>query len=334
MVGPDRTGAAVGLMSSLTTGAEVAGPALAGVLTAIGGTGLPLVADGLTFLALGVAALGVRTRRGGPSTTSNAPRSSRGDSGLAVLRADAILWPLALGLTAFVLVAEGVNVVDVFLVRDALDGGSAAYGVITAVLMIGVVAGSLLGARPDDRSRVRRVIAAAVALSAGLVLSGLAPSILVLALVAAGLGVANGILNTQGSALMLTRLPEEALGRGLAAMNGLVRAGSVVGLTLGGLVGGLCGPRWTFIGCGALALLATAGLALRLRSAGAIGPDVPLDVMAGERTVARADVGPRPAPALPPVVPLTRPCSRGPGFSRLDCARPRPRSSGDRATVS
>jgi MFS family permease len=312
MVGPARTGAAVGVMGSLTTGAEVAGPALAGILTGVGGAGLPLVADGLTFLALGLAALCVRTRRGGASPTSTRRRTPRGDSGLAVLRADAILWPLALGLMAFVLVAEGTNVVDVFLVRDALGAGSAAYGGITAVMMTGVVVGSLLGARPDDRSRVRRVVMAAVVLSSTLVLSGLAPSILVLAPVAAALGVANGVLNTQGSALMLTRLPEAALGRGAAAMNGLVRAGSVVGLGLGGVVGGICGPRWTFVGCGLLALLATAGLAWRLRSAGAVGRgaaaaqhvdgrgqdrddhdadqddvEVRLDVMADERDVAQ-----------------------------------------------
>jgi predicted MFS family arabinose efflux permease len=113
--------------------------------------------------------------------------------------------------------------------------------------------------------------------SATLILSGLAPTLWVLLVVMMVLGVANGALNTLVATLLLTRLPRERLGSGLATMNGLARAAAAVALGLGGLAGGLFGPRPTFVGSGVVALAVTLVAGVRVRSAAPSEAAAPLD---------------------------------------------------------
>ncbi|MHB8273272.1 MAG: hypothetical protein ACYDC9_00655, partial [Dermatophilaceae bacterium] len=54
-------------------------------------------------------------------------------------------------------------------------------------------------------------------------------------------------------------------GKVLAAINGVSRAGSILALGLGGLVGGWLGPRVFFMGGGVGALLVVAALTWSLR---------------------------------------------------------------------
>jgi MFS family permease len=284
IAGADRTGPAVGLIGSSRTVSMVVGPALAGVLSGVGGPRLPLLVDAVSFVLLGVVALRITARRGGVATSTGGDDTTAPDPGLAVsglrlLRADQLVWPLVVGLMAFVVVAEGSNVVDVYLVRQALGASSTTYGLVVAVMATGLVVGSLVGGRGhSDLNRAWRTVLAALTLSATLVLSGLSPSIWVLAPVTFALGWANGIANTQVSTLLLTRLPSAALGRVMATVNGLARAGAVVGLAGGGLAGGLWGPRATFVGCGLLSLAVTAAIAVRLRRASATRPDERADL--------------------------------------------------------
>jgi predicted MFS family arabinose efflux permease len=91
------------------------------------------------------------------------------------------------------------------------------------------------------------------------------------------LGMANGALNTLVATLLLTRLPRERLGSGLATMNGLARAAAAVALGLGGLAGGLFGPRPTFVGSGVVALAVTLVAGVRVRSAAPSEAAAPLD---------------------------------------------------------
>src|SRR5215475_6302989 len=64
-VGEDNIGTATAVQQAAFTLATILAPAVAGILAAAFGTGLPLALDAITFGAMAVAAAAIRTRRGG-----------------------------------------------------------------------------------------------------------------------------------------------------------------------------------------------------------------------------------------------------------------------------
>jgi predicted MFS family arabinose efflux permease len=104
---------------------------------------------------------------------------------------------------------------------------------------------------------------AGTALSIGL--AGLAPTVAVLAVCLVLVGTFNGGVNAAIGPLFVLRPAEADRGKVLAAINGVQRAGSILALGLGGLVGGWLGARATFVGGAACALIVVAGLFWSLR---------------------------------------------------------------------
>lgn len=282
IVGEPDVGRAVGATQALMTLAAVAGAPLGGLLVGVGGQRLPLLADAATFAVLAVAGAAVRTRRGGriaPVAQQDAavphacaphacaPRAAapRALDGLRVLRADVLLWPIFAALMVYIVVGEATNVVEVFLVREALQGTAMDYGLVGMAAAAGVVAGSLLAGRARAAARLVVVAVAAATVQAGsLLMAGLVPSVAWLLAVYALLGVSNGGLNTSMSTLVLTRTADAVRGQVLAALNGLSRGFSLAALALGGWAGSVLGPRGTFVASGAACLVVAAWLGVRV----------------------------------------------------------------------
>src|SRR5690606_7227581 len=129
-----QTAASIGMMT---------GPALAGFL--VGGIGPQSTVRyaAVGFLVTVVAALAVRTRRGGSAPQSSAAEAGRTVRGPGVvepaestveggwtLRSDPLLRACVWGLTAVLGAASAVNVVLVFFVMGTLRSSPQAYGVI------------------------------------------------------------------------------------------------------------------------------------------------------------------------------------------------------------
>jgi MFS family permease len=263
---PDDVGRAVGASQALNTVAAVAAPAAAGLLVAWLGFAAPLLVDAATFAALGAAGLAIRTARGG-ARAEDGVGDAAGSPSFA-LRSDPLVWPLLLGLCVMVLVGEVTSVVEVFLVRDVLDAGALAFGLLGAGLAAGLVAGSILAGRPASHShRALRAVLAALALAVALALGGLAPSIWAFAALWCGLGVVNGIVNVDASTLLLERTPEVARGRVLARASAMTRGSALGAMALGGLAGALLGPRATFVASGVLMALVALVVLVRVRRA-------------------------------------------------------------------
>ncbi len=282
IVGDEDMGRVISLQQSLLAVTGIVGAALAGLLVGTHGTSIALWVDGATFGAVLLAAGLVRTRRGGRhetsepcaaavattrhATTRHATTKPRTFDGLRILQRDRLVWVIFGWTIPFVIVLEGVNVVEVFLVRDDLGASATTYGLLQAFFGAGAVAGSWVAGRlATDASRVRAVLVglAGTALSIGL--AGLAPTVAVLAVCLVLLGTFNGGTNAAVGPLYVLRPAEADRGKVLAAINGVMRAGSILALGLGGLVGGWLGPRATFVGGAVCALLVVAGLAWSLR---------------------------------------------------------------------
>ena len=278
IVGDEDMGRVISLQQSLLSVTGIVGAAMAGVLVGTHGTSIALWVDGATFGVVLLAAGLVRTRRGGRHETSEAYAASgattrlattrpRTFDGLRILKRDRLIWLIFGWTIPFIIVLEGVNVVEVFLVLDDLGASATTYGLLEAFFGAGAVAGSWAAGRlATDGARVRCVLVglAGTALSIGL--AGLAPTVAVLGACLLLLGTFNGGFNAAIGPLYVLRPAEADRGKVLAAINGVSRAGSILALGLGGLVGGWLGPRATFVGGAVCALLVVAGLAWSLRS--------------------------------------------------------------------
>ena len=272
IVGVERAPVAAAWLQSVTNGARIAGPLLGGVLIGLGGTRAAFTTDAASFAVIAGAACLVRTRRhlGRTPPRSAAPTRT---GGLAIVRADPLLWPLVLALAVFVVGAEASNVLEVFLVRDALHATSGAFGVVSALSGCGLVAGSLAATRLGTaRQRIRTLLVGLAATALLIVAEGLAPAVAVLAVLGVLGGISNGLINASFGGLVVERIADADRGRAGSAMNALTRTASLVALSLGALLGVLVGPRpgYVVLGSGTLVvLLAARPWALRgIRHAG------------------------------------------------------------------
>ena len=198
IVGDDEVGRVLALQQSLIAVTAVAGAALAGLVVGAHGTAAALWLDAATFGGLLAAAALVRTRRGGrvADRTAGRPPRPRTLDGLRVLRRDRLVWLVFAWTVPFVIVLEGVNVVEVFLVRDDLGASATSYGVLQGFFGAGAVGGSWLAGRcVGDGQRVRALLLGLGGTAVAIALAGVSPTVAFLAAVLVAQGVSNGAVN-------------------------------------------------------------------------------------------------------------------------------------------
>lgn len=240
---------ALGLGQAANTVGLIAAPAVAGVLTAWAGARPAIAVDALTFVAVAVAGLVVPDRRA-------AVAPGRLPGGLAIVRRDALLRTTVSLLGLFVLLGSMVNVVDVFLVRETLGADAVWYGLTGAGYAVGLLGGALLGGRLRGVGRLARAfVVASALLGAGLAGMGLAPSVQVLLVVAAGTGAFNGVVNVATSALIFGRAAAAERGRVAALIGGVASGAQLGAYAAGGALAEVLSPRTIFVLAGCLGLL-------------------------------------------------------------------------------
>lgn len=296
VVGESSIGTAIAWQQGLGAIAAPIGAALGGVLYgSAGATPALLVAAG-AFAALGVAVQGIRTRRHVAAETQDVVGparpavSSRILEGVTILRRDRVVWPTFLALLPMVVMVEGINAVEVFLVRDTLGATPAQYGLGELAAGVGGVVGAALAGRlSGDRAWVRGTIGGFAIACAAIAAAGSAPSFWAYLAIMVVVAAAAGVGNASNGALIITRTPDAQRGTVAAALSGIARTASIVALGLGGLVGTLASPRVVFVVGGLLGLVAVLGFgwsALRVSRDEATAP--------GE---AAATTSPRTAPS-------------------------------------
>jgi MFS family permease len=245
VVGVPNMARAVGISQAVTNASMVLAPALGGVLVALGGARLALLLDVATFLALTVAGQTISHRRRIERSTEE------GDDwrlGARVLLADRILTVLIAMLFLFMLLGAMVNVVDVFLVRYTLHAGPVWYGASVAVFGVAMVAGSLASGRINgQRQLLIGAVVSMLLLSVSMLGYAAAPTILWLFPPAVVGGVGNALLNMTVNTVVATRVAEQVRGRVAAAIGGLMSAGMVGAMLLGGVLANVFTPREVFL---------------------------------------------------------------------------------------
>ncbi|MEV4621000.1 MFS transporter [Asanoa sp. NPDC049573] len=239
------------------------GPAAAGFLVAGFGTRPPLVIAAVTYLAVAVAGLLLRTRRGGAQAAASTTGAAAGPWRL---RTDGLLLTTFLAFGAVVAGVGGVNVIEVFYIRDTLGASTSAFGLVTAAWTAGMAVGAWVFARvvrrfDDDGGLVRGMLTLLGATCVPVVLSAAVPSAwLVAALWLVG-GLLNGGLGVFSTILVARRVREADRGRAFSVLNAAANGGAMFGYVLAGAMLGPFSARtlvFTFGLAGVLVVLATA----------------------------------------------------------------------------
>ncbi len=140
LVPPDDLASAVSLNGVVVNSARVVGPALAGVLIVTVGTTVCFGLNALSYLAVIAALLVIRPRKsGGP-----APSGRQGvREGLHYAAGRQQLWLPLLMMSVVGLVAFNFAVVLPVFAKETFHGTGGTYGLLTTMLSVGAVVGSL-----------------------------------------------------------------------------------------------------------------------------------------------------------------------------------------------
>ena len=243
------------------------GPMLGGVIVlALGPTGA-LGANTASFLLSAVILSGL------PALRSAGEEAEHGfvATGLAGLR---FAWDtpavrgIVIGMFFAVAFAAMDNVALVFLVRDTLNGGALAFGLLSAAYGAGMVAASAgLSLRGARVSTIAVFLLGWVLSGTGIVLTGLAPTLVLggIGQVVAGLG--NGAANIGIETLIQRIVPRPLLGRTFGVAFTAAFAGSTVAYAAAGFLLAAISPRAVFLigGTGVLAVVVLFLVLLRER---------------------------------------------------------------------
>jgi Major Facilitator Superfamily len=230
------------------------GPLTGAGLVALWSVGAALAFDAATFVAIGLGAAMLTTRR--PGSAGAGRERPRARDGIGLLTRDRVL-----GITTAVLVGSLVAMsmsisADAFFVRQSLHTGPIGLGLLLSSWMVGMVLGSLVAA-----PRIAGGALAAAALLGTVVqgtgkLGAAAIAVLpvALALYAVG-GAGHGVKNVAARALIHDRVAAAAHGRAFATYAALRNCAELVALAIGGVLVDTIGARGTLLFAGAATAL-------------------------------------------------------------------------------
>ncbi|MEV0806390.1 MFS transporter, partial [Micromonospora sp. NPDC050200] len=291
MVRPDDLPRASAVSQTAVSLGALAGPVLAGLLVGQFGTRVPLLLDAASYLALVVAGLLLRTRRGGRrGATATAATATRPAPSWR-LRRDPLLLTTVVTTAAVIAAIGGINVIEVFFIRDTLDASPTTYGLVGAAWMAGMLPGSWLAARlarrlTDAGALVRGVLATLGCCCLMVVLASAVPAAgLLVPLWLVG-GAANGGENVFANVLTARRVPEAHRARAYATYGAAVQGGSMAGYLVGGALLAVLPPRPLMAVAGVAGLLVVLAfvpvVARAVRRAGA-GATIAMAFVTGDR---------------------------------------------------
>jgi predicted MFS family arabinose efflux permease len=241
------------------------GPALGGVLVAVGGTVAALLVNGGLFAVVALTLVTATLPRPAVSRESTGGRVR---AALAHAREEPVIGRL-LGLQAAAVLAFTISIpVEVVFAQRSLHAGAGGYGALLSAWGLGAVAGSAIYARWRGHPSRELMSIGALALGVGFLVMAIAPSLAVAIVGSAVAGTGNGVQAVAAR----TALQEAVEERWMALMMSLnefnFQAVPGLGILLGGAIAALAGSRVALAVGGAASLAVAVAVWIALRGAG------------------------------------------------------------------
>jgi MFS family permease len=264
MVGREALPNAIALNSSLFNASRIFGPSLAGIILGFAGVGVCFIVNAVSFLAVLIGLLAMRSRDFFPVEEFERPEILRGTrEGLAYVRRQPRML-VVLGLTVVLSTfCFNFNVTLPVLAYTTLHTHALVFGILSAVFGAGALAGALIAAARGRASAKVMIIGSLVFAGSELLLAPMRGPVLVgalLFLTGAGFTVWSANSNASLQLAAPDRLRGRIIGLYFYAFNG---TGPLGGL----LAGWLCakgGTELAFVVAGIVGLAGTAVAAQRL----------------------------------------------------------------------
>ena len=258
LVGEDDREQATSLLSTVEHVAWMVGPVLAGALLAIQGTDVAYWFNAATFLlsALLVARIPAASLRSDDPITKGHWEDLQAGLGLVFHSRPLLTVLVAWNVSAFATAL--VNVAEVPLVKDELDGGNIGLGLLVGATGLGLVIGSFFAASALQRLGMRSLYAGSLLVMAvGFGIASASPTVAVAAVLAAFATIGNGAAIVCNQLLVQEGAPDAMRGRALAVLMSTYYG--VLGLAMagGGLLVDGAGARAAWAVAGVVYLLAT-----------------------------------------------------------------------------
>jgi MFS family permease len=240
------------------------GPVLGGVLVAAFGPNPAYWINAASFVVSAALLSGIPARKLQAAAAAAQGHMRELREGLAFvvrsipLRLVLIVW------TAALLAFAAINATEVFLAKDAFNGGDFGYGVMYGATGIGLAIGSFAGGRWVERRPLAHVYGGGIVLTAvAFGLASLAPNVWVAAACCLLGGIGNGTAVLCNTLLVQRGAPDHVRGRAFTVIMSVNYVAFGIGFLLGGLVRDSYGPRWVW-GGGAIVLAIAGGVAFVL----------------------------------------------------------------------
>lgn len=244
------------LFATQTVAHRFLGPPLGGFMYAAS-IALPVAVDAITFLLAALVMLGLAGRFGAERVESpqESIRASTA-SGLRWLWRNRPIRAFAIGaavLNVGLMAGEGILVL---FAQDQLGLSGVGFGALLAAVALGYTFGSLGTPRfVGLASRLSLVIACVATVGTGLVVTGAAPNWPIAIAGMLSVGVATGIWDVIAVSFRQAAVPDELLGRVMAAYRFVAYGSFPIGALLGGVVASVAGNRAAFATGSGLVLL-------------------------------------------------------------------------------
>jgi MFS family permease len=258
MVGRAQVTNAVSLNSAVFTGARVVGPAIAGIVISLVGTGWCFVINAVSFAAVVLALVAMD-----PSRLQRAQATTR-RHGL-VMEGLRFAWsrpdirvPLVI-LAVVGTLALNWTVILPLLARNTFHGDAGTYGLLFAMLGLGSLAGALFTASRREPSG-RLLLIALAAFGVLMLGTALAPSLPVELAALVLTGMAALVFQTTANSLIQLRSEPALRGRVMSLYAVLFIGTTPIGAPIVGWAAQQAGPRAALV-LGAASILVTAAVA-------------------------------------------------------------------------
>jgi MFS family permease len=166
---------AVSLNSALMTGSRVVGPALAGLLITTVGYGWTFVTDGVSYIAVIVGLLMMRTRENRPHIAATRGKGQVRE-GLRYVRTMPELWVPLVMMAMVGTFAFNFQTVMPLLIKRTLHGNDRIFTLVYSVIAVGSLFGALMAARRTSVT-VRQIILSSYAFGGAMLLLAITPNV-------------------------------------------------------------------------------------------------------------------------------------------------------------